>query len=46
MSGQALERGRDSQYEEKTHYRDDVRLRGGDGDSSDFDPEKERKKKK
>jgi glucan 1,3-beta-glucosidase len=46
VSGQALERGRDSQYEEKTHYRDDVRLRGGDGDSSDFDPEKERKKKK
>ena len=45
MSGQVLERGRDSQYEEKSHYRDDVRLRGGDNDS-DFDGEKARKKKK
>jgi glucan 1,3-beta-glucosidase len=45
VSGQALERGRDSQYEEKSHYRDDVRLRGGENDS-DFDGEKARKKKK
>lgn len=44
-SGQVLERGRDSQYEEKSHYRDDVRLRGGDNDS-DFNGGKERKKKK
>jgi glucan 1,3-beta-glucosidase len=45
VSGQVLERGRDSQYEEKSHYRDDVRLRGGENDS-DFDGEKARKKKK
>jgi glucan 1,3-beta-glucosidase len=45
VSGQVLERGRDSQYEEKAHYRDDVRLRGGDSDS-DFNGEKARKKKK
>jgi glucan 1,3-beta-glucosidase len=45
VSGQALERGRDSQYEEKSHYRDDVRLRGGENDS-DFDGEKAKKKKK
>jgi glucan 1,3-beta-glucosidase len=44
VSGQVLERGRDSQYEEKSHYRDDVRLRGGDSDS-DFNGDKARKKK-
>lgn len=46
VSGQALERGRDSQYDEKSHFRDDIRLRGGDNSVSDFDPDKAKKKKK
>lgn len=45
MSGQALERGRDSQYSEKAYYKEDARLRDG-GSDSDYDPERERKKKK
>lgn len=45
VSGQALERGRDSYYDEKETYREDVRRR--DGSSSDLDyEEQERKKKK
>ncbi|KAL1584151.1 hypothetical protein WHR41_07228 [Cladosporium halotolerans] len=46
VSGHALERGRDSQYEEKPFYEENVRLRGGASDSSEYDPEKARKKKK
>lgn len=45
VSGQALERGRDSYYNEKEAYRDEVRRRDGGSSDLDYD-EQERKKKK